>query len=80
MSLGREDSKVTSTSTYRTLVLYTFQARFRSRRHGSGMNRHASFFAACAEVAKESNMAFRLGAVVVKNRKIVGKGKNSSLR
>lgn len=44
------------------------------------MSRHASFFAAAQQVAQESLMAQKLGAVVVKGTRIIGRGKNQSIR
>ncbi|CED84391.1 Cytidine deaminase-like [Phaffia rhodozyma] len=46
----------------------------------SSNSRHVAFFKACAQQAALSQMTFRLGAVVVKNNRIIGRGKNMSIR
>jgi deoxycytidylate deaminase len=42
--------------------------------------KHVRFLEACLDEASQGKMGFRLGAVVVKNGKIIGRGKNSVIR
>lgn len=44
------------------------------------MSRHASFFAAARQVAQESTMTQKLGAVIVKGSRIIGRGRNQHIR
>lgn len=42
--------------------------------------RDKRFFRACLDEANASKMSFKLGAVVVKNGKIIGRGRNAVIR
>lgn len=44
------------------------------------MSRHASFFAAALQAAQESQMTQKLGAVIVKGSRIIGRGRNQFIR
>jgi deoxycytidylate deaminase len=44
------------------------------------MSRHASLFSAARQVAQESQMSQKLGAVIVKGSRIIGRGRNQLIR